>query len=224
MTAVDIKLPWMSRSDRRRWRSARTISDLSELMALWLEGKIASRPGYQPRYGPDDETAHLVPSLAALCRAGYVTTCSQPGFAGTGADGLWWEQRAAVELVVTDPTLFHRLVDAAYAAGLFVRINDYRPDGGVQEEPVVATTRDGEAMTAFGGRISRADMAIQWPGLDRDLYREVSTGTYVSIIAPEYGTPGERLWVTLDFLTGQRQHDPENPWASSTRPADSASR
>ncbi|MGW1620979.1 DUF6919 domain-containing protein, partial [Streptomyces sp. NPDC002172] len=35
----------MSRSDRRRWRSARTISDLGELMALWLEGTIASRPG-----------------------------------------------------------------------------------------------------------------------------------------------------------------------------------
>lgn len=128
-------LPWMSRSDRRSWRSARTISDLGELMALWLEGKIASRPGYQPRYGPDDETAHLVPTLAALCRAGYVTTCSQPGFAGTGADGLWWEQRAAAELVVTDPALVHRLVDAAYAAGLSVRINDYRSDGGVQEPP-----------------------------------------------------------------------------------------
>ncbi|MFE9770027.1 DUF6919 domain-containing protein [Streptomyces sp. NPDC005808] len=205
----------MSRSDRRRWRSAGTITDLGELMALWLEGKIASRPGYQPRYGPDDETAHLVPTLAALCRAGYVTTCSQPGFAGTGADGLWWEQRAAVELVVTNPKLFQRLVGAACAAGLVVRINECRPDGGVQEPPVVATTRDGEPVTAFGGRISRADMAIQWPGLDRDLYREVRTGTYVSIIAPEYGTPGERLWVVLDFLTGLRQHDPNSPWNGS---------
>ncbi|MGJ5797530.1 DUF6919 domain-containing protein [Streptomyces griseorubiginosus] len=208
----------MSRADRRRWRSARTISDLGELMALWLEGKIASRLGYQPRYGPDDETAHLVPTLAALCRAGYVTTQSQPGLVGTSMDGLWWEQRAALELVVTDPTLFHRLVDAAYAADLIVRINDYRPDGGVQEQPVVVTTCDGEAMTAFGGRISRADMAIQWPGLDRDLYRAVSTGTYVSIIAPEYGGAGEWMWVVLDFLTGQRRHDPADPWASSTPP------
>jgi len=105
VTAVELRLPWMSRSDRRRWRSARTVSDLGELMALWLEGKIASRPGYQPRYGPEDETAHLVPTLAALCRAGYVTTQSQPGLVGTGTDGLWWEQRAAVELVVTDPRL-----------------------------------------------------------------------------------------------------------------------
>ncbi|MET8566074.1 hypothetical protein ABZV75_38010 [Streptomyces flaveolus] len=209
-------LPWMSRADRRLWRSARTVLDLGELMARWLEGTIASRPGYQPRFGPDEETAHLVPTLAALCRAGYVTTCSQPGFAGTGADGLWWEQRAAVELVVTDAALFHRLVDAASAAGMFVRINDYRRGGGVQEQPVVATTRDGEPVTAFGGRISRADMAIQWPGLDRGLYDQVAHGTYVSIVAPEYGTAGERLWVVLDFLTGLRRQEPDDPWA---RPA-----
>ena len=221
---MKLKLPWMSRSERRRWHSARTLTDLGELMALWLEGKIASRPGYMPRYGPDDETEHLVPALASLCRAGYVTTCSQPGFAGTGVDGLWWEQRAAVELVVTDPTLFHRLVDAAYAAGMFVRINDHRPDGGVHEQPVVVTTRDGEPVTAFGGRISRADMAIQWPELNRDLRREVSTGTYVSVVAPEFGPTGERLWVALDFLTGRRHDDPASPWADSTRPDSPANR
>lgn len=208
----------MSRTDRRRWKSAKTVADLGELMALWLEGQIASRPGYQPRYGPDDETAHLVPTLTALCRAGYVTTCSQPGFAGTGADGLWWEQRAALELAVTDPTLLHRLVNAANAAGMFVRINDHRPDGGVQEQPVVVTTRDGEPVTAFGGRISRADMAIQWPELNRDLRREVSTGTYVSVVAPEFGPAGERLWVVLDFFTGRRRDDLASPWADSIRP------
>lgn len=223
MTGVDLNVPWMSRSDRRRWRAARTISDLGELMALWLEGKIASRPGYQRRSGPDDETAHLVPTLAALCRAGYVTTQSQPGFTGTGGDGLWWEQRAAVELVVTDPTLFHRLVDAAYTAGLIARINDYRAGGGVQEQPVVTTTRDGEAVSSFGGRITRRDMAVQWPGLNRDLYHEVATGTYVSITAPEYGTPGERLWAVLDFLTGQRRSDDRaDSWVNSTQPSDPA--
>lgn len=218
-------IPWMSRADRRRWKAAKTVDDLGELMALWLEGKVASRPGYQPRYGPEDETAHLVPTLAALCRAGYVTTSSQPGLTGTGVDGLWWEQRAAVELVVTGPPLLHRLVDAAYTTGLLVRINDYRPGrpgGGVQEQPVVTTTRDGEPVTAFGGRISRADLANQWPGLDADLYREISTGTYVSVIAPEYGTPGERLWTTLDFLTGQRRHDRANPW-TGTQQADPTS-
>ncbi|WP_459250072.1 DUF6919 domain-containing protein [Streptomyces youssoufiensis] len=209
VTFVDLKFPWMSRADRRRWRSARTTSDLGVLMALWLEGKIASRPGYQPRCGPEGETAHLVPTLAALCRAGYVTTCSQPGRAGTGADGLWWAQRAAVELVVTDAALLHRLVGTAHAAGLIVRVNDYGLDGGVQEQPVIVTTREGEPVTWVGGRIDRAEMALQWTGLDRDLYRTVSTGTYVSIIAAEYGSAGARMWVVLDSLIGRRQ--PTNP-------------
>lgn len=207
-------LPWMSRADRRLWKSAKTVADLGKLMARWLEGEIASRPGYQPRFGPDEETEHLVPTLAALCRAGYVTTCSQPGFAGTGADGMWWEQRAAIELVVTDADLLHRLVDAASAAGFITRINDHRHGGSHQDDAVVVTTRDGEPVTAFGGRISRADMAIQWPGLDRALYDQVAHGTYVSIVAPEYGTAGERLWVVLDFLTGLRREDPANPWAT----------
>ncbi|MDX3025352.1 DUF6919 domain-containing protein [Streptomyces acidiscabies] len=186
----------MSRADRRRWRSARTVADLGELMALWLEGTIASRPGYAARYGPDEETEHLVPVLAALCRAGYVTTCSQPGLAATGYDGRWWEQRAAVELVVVDPTLKRRLLKAARAAGLVVVVNDYLR-GGVQDARVPATTRDGERVTSFGGRIGRADMAIQWPGLDRRLYEQVTHGTYVSVLAPEYGPAGERLWEVL---------------------------
>ncbi|GGZ19658.1 DUF6919 domain-containing protein [Streptomyces nitrosporeus] len=42
---MKLRIPWMSRADRRRWRSARTVADLGELMALWLEGEIASRPG-----------------------------------------------------------------------------------------------------------------------------------------------------------------------------------
>lgn len=206
-----LTLPWMSRPDRRRWRSARTVADLGELMALWLEGRIGSRPGYQPRFGPDEETAHLVPTLAALCRAGYVTTGSQPGLAGTGVDGLWWEQRAAVELVVTAPAAFHRLVDAVSAAGMTVRINDYRR-GGVQDGAVVVTTCDGEPMTGFGGRMSRADMAVQWRGIDYRLYDQVAHGTYVSVIAPEYGPAGERLWVVLDHLTGLRRPAPDSPW------------
>ncbi|MGC5400792.1 DUF6919 domain-containing protein [Streptomyces sp. DT20] len=209
----------MSRTDRRHWRAARTVADLGELMALWLEGKIASRTGYAPRYGPDEETEHLVPSLAALCRAGYVTTQSQPGLAGTGANGLWWEQRAAVELVLTDAELLHRLLDTAHAGGMLVRVNDHRRGGRVQDKPVIVTTCDGEPITGFGGRINRTDMAIQWPELNRDLYDQVAHGTYVSVMAPEYGPAGDRLWVLLDQITGLRPApDPEDdPWSDEPK-------
>ncbi|MEV6726882.1 hypothetical protein AB0M94_38930 [Streptomyces xanthochromogenes] len=142
----------MSRADRNRWASARTVADVGELMALWLEGWIGSRPGYTARYGPGQETTHLVPVLAAMCRSGWITTQSQPGSAGTGKDGRRWEQRAAVEVAVTDPSLLRRLTRAAHGAGMLVRLAD-------TDQPVVVTTRAGEPITAFGGRMGRADLA-----------------------------------------------------------------
>jgi len=78
---MKLRLPWMRRSDRRRWKAAGSLADLGELMALWLEGKVASWPGYAPNYGPDDETKDLVPTLAACNRAGYVTVGSATSLA-----------------------------------------------------------------------------------------------------------------------------------------------
>jgi hypothetical protein len=54
--------------------------DLGGLMARWLEGRTSYEPGYLAA-GPDAETASLVPVLAQLNRAGYVTDFSQPGIA-----------------------------------------------------------------------------------------------------------------------------------------------
>jgi len=42
----------MSRCDRRAWEQARTLLELGELVARWLEGDIASQPGYMPDCGP----------------------------------------------------------------------------------------------------------------------------------------------------------------------------
>lgn len=85
---MSIRLPWMPRTDRARWRAARSIADLGHLTALWLEGEVASHPSCAtPNFGPDEETAHLVPVLAAANRAGYLTDNSQPGFIERGSDG-----------------------------------------------------------------------------------------------------------------------------------------
>jgi len=64
----------MPRSAARAWSSARTLTDLGELTAQWLEGSLATLAGGAYRGGPDEETGPLVPVLAALNRAGYVTT------------------------------------------------------------------------------------------------------------------------------------------------------
>ncbi len=69
----------MDPEDAARWRAARTLADLGELTAQWLEGKIASIPAVVPGCGPGEETAELIPVLAACNRAGYVTTVSRPG-------------------------------------------------------------------------------------------------------------------------------------------------
>ena len=85
----------VSAEDRELWRAARTVPELGDLMARWLEKAI----DYQPCYygGPDDETTLLVPCLAQVNRAGFVTHFSQPGEPwGPAYDGRACAQRAAV--------------------------------------------------------------------------------------------------------------------------------
>lgn len=62
MTDID-EITGMSTQDAARWRGARTLGDLGELTAQWLEGTIGSVPGVMPGYGPDEETVPLVPVL-----------------------------------------------------------------------------------------------------------------------------------------------------------------
>ncbi len=35
----------MNRADRKAWRSARTLADLGELTARWIEGDLGEHPG-----------------------------------------------------------------------------------------------------------------------------------------------------------------------------------
>ncbi|MER7048948.1 DUF6919 domain-containing protein [Streptomyces jumonjinensis] len=106
------RLPWTSRADRARWRTARTLDDLGRLTADWLEGGLAHHLGYPD--GPDPETAPLVPVLARLNRLGLVTVSSQPGHAPeAGWDGAVYAQRAAVDGWTTDRALLGALIRTA---------------------------------------------------------------------------------------------------------------
>ncbi|MFB8314707.1 hypothetical protein ACFC5T_40315 [Streptomyces sp. NPDC055961] len=193
----------MSIRDRRRWKNAATWTEVGELMARWLEGEIASRPGYAARYGPDEETEHLVPVLAAACRAGYITTNSQPGESGAGLRGESWEQRAAVTGLVTDPGLLDRLTAAALAEGLVVLVDDHTAE--IYGEPYICTTVSGEPFTAFGGYVDHANLTlVEWRGLRPELVEQAAAGVYLTLAAPEWGPAGERLWPLLDRVTGLR--------------------
>ncbi len=96
----------MNRQDRERWASAKTLADLGELTAQWLEGTLASRPGYAVNAGPDPETIELIPVLARVNRAGFLTSGSQPGMGWElGYNGRLWRQRAFVQGFADDAML-----------------------------------------------------------------------------------------------------------------------
>lgn len=54
----------MKRAERRAWQAARSLADLGELTARWLDGELKETPGHLGP--PDPETTELVPTLAAL--------------------------------------------------------------------------------------------------------------------------------------------------------------
>ncbi len=198
----------MTNADSKAWASARTLRDLGQLTALWLEGDLATAPGYSSR--PDDETAALVPVLAVLNRAGYVTNGSQPGDAGQGFNGGWWEQRAAVAgfagLRVT-----RRLTTAALSAGLTVIAHDpaQLPRWRIGCRSSVAVTReDGQPVSWFGAHLSRRYLRDGWTGYGtchRSAVSDVCRAWQVTIIDPQWGRP-ELLWQVLSsVVTGGGQ-------------------
>jgi hypothetical protein len=93
-----------SRREAEMWASTKTFTDVCELTAQWLEGRIASQPGY---CGPVDvdQAPHLKSALIALNRAKFLTNDSQEGFDGEGWGGRYWIQLAAVTGFAEDDTL-----------------------------------------------------------------------------------------------------------------------
>lgn len=188
----------MRRKDRAQWQTARTLGELGELTARWLEGDLASQPGYQANCGPERETLELIPTLARLNRAGFLTDCSQPGEQPTiGLDGAIWRQRAAVTGFASPP-LAERLAHAARDAGFIV----HSTTAGREklEDRIAVTTRDGQIVTGFGGRRSRRDLAFQYQECSRAAIRAVCDAMQVTIVDPRWGR-NAALWPLLDTLT-----------------------
>jgi len=75
---------------RSNWERARSFADLCELAARFVEGRERRFPGWGAAR-LDAESEPLVPVLAQLNRAGFLTLASQPGTL-RGVDGC--EQRA----------------------------------------------------------------------------------------------------------------------------------
>lgn len=186
----------MSGNDRAEWGSARTLGDLGELTARWLEGGIGLQPGY---CGPSDiEDPALVPVLARLNRAGFVTTGSQPAFDGPGYEGAHWQQRAAVEGFAAAGVALPLCV-AAREAGLTVIVHDpaglprWRYGYG---KSVTVTRRAGEHHTGFGVQLPRRhirDAHIGYGICHPGAVDALCGAWQVTVIDPEWGR-NDRLW------------------------------
>jgi len=189
----------------RIWHGARTLEDLGELTALWLEGDLASQPGYMPNHGPEPETLELIPTLAAVNRVGFVTVSSQPALLDPhDARGEWlplWWQRAAVEGFADGP-LSDYLVSLGREADLIA-----------QREPVCrfgwwprrypnrgfpVTFVDDEIRTRFGAQWSRRDVRAHFGEVcSPRAVAAVCAAWQVTLIDPE-PTRNDRLWPILD--------------------------
>jgi len=211
----------MNRDDRKLWASARTLDDLCELTAMWLEGAIASQPGYAANCGPDDETLPLVPVLVALNRAGVMTTGSQPGLDVVAADGSRWKQRAAVEFYFRahDPAVL-RLTRVARWAGLITvaHLPSSLPRWRYRYDQAVTVTRtdgcdpqcptrheDGCDWTWFGTQVPRRHIRSPHLGYGichRDAVKAVCSAWQVTLIYPAWGREDSPLWALLADFAG----------------------
>lgn len=179
------------------WSEARSLADLGVLMARWLEGGILECPGYGGR--PDEETAELVPSLAAINRNGFVTINSQPASRET-VDGEVWEQRAWVAGLIADEGLLVRLSLAAWRHGINVIVHDGPGRDFGYAYP--ATTRDGQPVTWVGMRVACDDVACLFDGCHAAAVSSVVTAWQVTLFDPDLWGGG-RLWRVLDAVSGR---------------------
>jgi hypothetical protein len=203
----------MSRAGRDRWARARTLGDVGELTAHWLEGRIDSQPNYRVRCDVDEADAPgLTGTLVALNRAGFVTSGSQAGHDGEGYDGAHWQQYAAVVGFAT-PEIVGWLQDTVVAP---VAADGSRADTGLcltrcaratfLRDVDTVTFRDGVPVTDFGNRYSARDLRDDWAGYGvchPDAVAELVAAEQVVVRDTEFGR-NDRLWPALRAAADQR--------------------
>jgi hypothetical protein len=193
MTIPDVdELTGMSVQDAALWRGARTLSDLGELTARWLEGSVGSVPGTVPGYGPDEETGPLVPVLAVANRAGFVTNFSQPG-----EDDSGWIQRAAVYGFASAAT-FRAITAAAADADLI--ITAARANGANWSTRIVVTVDNGRENTWVGDAWSHGEIQDCYGGCcDPVAVEALCQAWQITLIDPQWAS-NDHLWAVLRTL------------------------
>ncbi|MDX3656256.1 hypothetical protein PV646_02950 [Streptomyces sp. ID05-26A] len=178
---------------RLLWKGPATVGQLGELMAQWLDGTITYQPGYGAP-GPDPETSELVEVLAAVNRAGVLTTFSQPG--EPLVDGH--AQRASLDGFCTEHTA-DLLRRATLHTDLVTLIF---PPGSQEGGQVVVTVDDGQEFTWLG---SPADLGhlydIYGDDLSEAAIEALGDAWQLHIVDPVWGR-NDLLWDQLRRFTG----------------------
>jgi hypothetical protein len=167
---------------RSSWKRARSFEELCELGARFVEGREAFFPGWgAPRL--DAESEPLVPVLAQLNRAGFLTLASQPG-TRNGVDGC--EQRAFA-------SGFCRAREAralrALAARCFRR-------GERGRAGVAVSRRGGRARVLAGHNAFESELELLREHVGAAAFGELARCVYWSIWDPVWGRE-EWLWRRL---------------------------
>ncbi|MBK7641466.1 MAG: hypothetical protein IPJ19_00205 [Planctomycetes bacterium] len=170
---------------RTSWKRAQSFEGLCELGARFVEGREHSFPGWGAR-GLDAESLPLVPALAALNRAGFLTLASQPGTL-RGVDGC--EQRAFASGFCSARDA-RRL--SAKGARCFSR-------GAAGRAGVAVSRRDGAARVLAGHNAFEEELELFRGAVGSAALAELGRGVYWSIWDPVWGRE-EWLWRRLARL------------------------
>jgi len=177
-----------SRHEAGAWSSARTLTDLGELVARFCEGELSETPDHAGPRAP--ETERIAAPLAHANRQGFITSSSQPGVLDdTG------RQRAAVEGWAT-PETEDRLWRLVAGTRLDMHATNHRPRWATNYSTAVPVS---EVATDTGGYVTCTDFgavpsARDFAHLERP---DLTDGcAFVSIIDPEWGDE-PLLWERL---------------------------
>lgn len=197
------------RADRSLWKNARSWDNLCSLMARWCEGKIEWCPTHDAR---ESETEDIAPALAALNRAGFLTSRSKPGMGPTDLPDTdprypgTLSQRAAVE-GFAPAAVVRRLEEAVEGTRLVIAVRPLHPGwkGSVLDDVVVAELKC-EPQFRMGQHFSTKEIEPVWDVLRDDLYGQILAAYQVFVYDPNYG-PHTLLWDRLSNISILERQD-----------------
>ena len=172
----------MNEPSAELWRDAKTLNEIGELTARWIEGSLPFHPCYGD--SSDEETETIQSQLINFNRNGFITTFSQPAEAW---DEEGSAQRAAVEGFAEEVTA-KRIAALGLHTDLLVLIYPPEVQWGYQ---IPISVRNFHPYTWLGSNVGFEDF---------DCFQEFCSAETMEIF--------KKLWkvVVIDLQWGREDH------------------